>query len=398
MRRTLGLNCAFQPIKTKYVNKTEEKLQWMYKGDKLEMEEYLLKRIDRHIEQDDKPSDDVAIFAERIQANIAMDMAAKAREDPLFAIRKKEEDVKRKLLDNPMKMKRLQKQKHKHKHSKDHDHYERKHRHNSDSEEHFDKRMKFKEENIKIQKVIKKTLEEWTKIENQKAGNIDMILYQMMTIIIKENTDMTLLMKKRRKTLFHGNKKIWTYNHEKRTKDNEISHRQKDNTDRHKREPDGLPVRKRHDSDSEEEKVVPVARKYGLIKLKPTPDDEGAKTKRSRSPRKHRSRSPVQKPKSTYNKADYKPRKLTEEEKKKKLEEMMDNAKWREDNRTMNVKRYTEEEKREKQERSKSHESGFLNSMMSSHAEQSSVEDRIKRNRYNLQRTKADLDKNFLKK
>jgi hypothetical protein len=32
--------------------------------------------------------DDVgAIFAERIQHNIAMDMAAKAREDPLFAIR-----------------------------------------------------------------------------------------------------------------------------------------------------------------------------------------------------------------------------------------------------------------------------------------------------------------------
>lgn len=53
-------------------------------------------------------------------------------------------------------------------------------------------------------------------------------------------------------------------------------------------------------------------------------------------------------------------RKLTEEEKKKKLEEMMDNVKWRDDNRTKNVKRYNEDEKREKEARSKSHEKGFL--------------------------------------
>ena len=40
-----------------YYRKSEEKLQWMYKGDKPEADDYLLgKRIDRHIEQDDQPA------------------------------------------------------------------------------------------------------------------------------------------------------------------------------------------------------------------------------------------------------------------------------------------------------------------------------------------------------
>ena len=53
-------------------------------------------------------------------------------------------------------------------------------------------------------------------------------------------------------------------------------------------------------------------------------------------------------------------RKLTDEEKQRRLEEMMDNAKWREENRNKNVKRYKEEDKQEEVERSKSRTSGFL--------------------------------------
>jgi hypothetical protein len=50
-----------------------------------------------------------SIFSERVKANVALDMAAKMREDPLFAIKKKEEEAKRHLLENPVKMKQLQK-------------------------------------------------------------------------------------------------------------------------------------------------------------------------------------------------------------------------------------------------------------------------------------------------
>ena len=37
-----------------------------------------------------------------------LDMQAKMREDPLYAIKQREEDAKRKLLENPIKMKQLQ--------------------------------------------------------------------------------------------------------------------------------------------------------------------------------------------------------------------------------------------------------------------------------------------------
>ena len=49
-------------------------------------------------------------------------------------------------------------------------------------------------------------------------------------------------------------------------------------------------------------------------------------------------------------------RKLTKEEKKKKLEEMMDNAKWREDQRKKNVTRYEKEDKAEEDHQKKQYE------------------------------------------
>ena len=46
-----------------YCSKSEERLQWMYKGDKPEMDDYLLgKRIDRHIEKDEKPVGMINLF------------------------------------------------------------------------------------------------------------------------------------------------------------------------------------------------------------------------------------------------------------------------------------------------------------------------------------------------
>ncbi|KAH9494971.1 RNA-splicing factor [Bulinus truncatus] len=87
-------------------------INWMYTGNKPDSEDYLLgKRIDKHVEgeQEKKTDDASAIFGERIKANIALDVAAKMREDPLFAIRRKEEESRKKLLENPIKMKELQK-------------------------------------------------------------------------------------------------------------------------------------------------------------------------------------------------------------------------------------------------------------------------------------------------
>jgi len=91
------------------------KLDWMYKGNKKDTEEYLLgRRIDNAVTaelteeviQNDAPG---AKFSEVMNRRSDIDMQVKMREDPLYAIRKREEDAKRKLLENPIRMKQLQK-------------------------------------------------------------------------------------------------------------------------------------------------------------------------------------------------------------------------------------------------------------------------------------------------
>lgn len=52
--------------------------------------------------------------------------------------------------------------------------------------------------------------------------------------------------------------------------------------------------------------------------------------------------------------------KLNDADKKRRLEEMMENAKWRDEQRAGNLKRYKEEEGRERDEREKGQGKGFL--------------------------------------
>ncbi|ESO96386.1 hypothetical protein LOTGIDRAFT_143990 [Lottia gigantea] len=77
---------------------------------------------------------------------------------------------------------------------------------------------------------------------------------------------------------------------------------------------------------------------------------------------------------------------------------MMENAKWRNEQRKKNVTRYREEEDKEQEEIINDHKSSFVNDMMSEHASKSSLEDRLNRNKHNIQRTQSALDKNFLRK
>lgn len=101
--------------KVKELLKEKEKcgsrLEWMYHENKPDNEDFLLgKKIEKVCDQEQKQNDSYgALFQERIQHNIEMDTKAKMREDPLFAIRKMEDDAKKRLLDNPVKMKQLQK-------------------------------------------------------------------------------------------------------------------------------------------------------------------------------------------------------------------------------------------------------------------------------------------------
>ncbi|TRY56292.1 hypothetical protein DNTS_002308 [Danionella cerebrum] len=103
------------------VKKKDDRLDWMYQGPsgQISRDEYLLGRpIDKQITQqyedaESGPSSETGLLPGSIfnptSAVSTNDMAAKIREDPLFEIRKREEDKKRGVLTNPVKMKEIQK-------------------------------------------------------------------------------------------------------------------------------------------------------------------------------------------------------------------------------------------------------------------------------------------------
>ncbi|KAK3534324.1 hypothetical protein QTP86_014244, partial [Hemibagrus guttatus] len=103
------------------VKKKDERLDWMYQGPggQISRDEYLLGRpIDKQITQqyeepESGPSTETGLLPGSIfnssTSVSSMDMACKIREDPLFEIRKREEEKKRNVLTNPVKMKEIRK-------------------------------------------------------------------------------------------------------------------------------------------------------------------------------------------------------------------------------------------------------------------------------------------------
>jgi len=78
----------------------------------------------------------------------------------------------------------------------------------------------------------------------------------------------------------------------------------------------------------------------------------------------------------------------------------MAHARERDVERESNVRRYRDVIKRESMatEQNQTLTADFVQPLMVQHAAELTVEARIKRNKYNIQRTAADLDKNFAKR
>ncbi|NP_001120044.1 pre-mRNA-splicing factor CWC25 homolog [Xenopus tropicalis] len=101
------------------VKKKDEKLDWMYQGPggMVNREEYLLGRpVDKYImdkmqEPESGPSSETGLLPGSIfsaaGASSTLDLANKIREDPLFMIRKREDEKKREVLKNPVKMNKI---------------------------------------------------------------------------------------------------------------------------------------------------------------------------------------------------------------------------------------------------------------------------------------------------
>ena len=81
------------------------------------------------------------------------------------------------------------------------------------------------------------------------------------------------------------------------------------------------------------------------------------------------------------------------------LKEMMENAKWREDQRTKNVKHFRKmDEEEEKKHIEGTHDPDFIRNQLVTAASSGTVEKRIQSNKHNIQRGVNDMDKNFARR
>lgn len=90
-------------------------------------------------------------------------------------------------------------------------------------------------------------------------------------------------------------------------------------------------------------------------------------------------------------------KKLATEERERRLQEMQDNAKWREQQRERNTKRYREEDQEESKD-TKMDTSDFIKPMLSRAAEKGSLENRVKQKIFSLQRGSGVMDKHFARR
>lgn len=89
------------------------KVDWMYKGGDAMREEFLTGRkisdvITCQDDLDKNAQCEVLVDRELLERRAQIDMNTKMREDPLFLMRSKEEEMKKRFYDNPMKVKQLE--------------------------------------------------------------------------------------------------------------------------------------------------------------------------------------------------------------------------------------------------------------------------------------------------
>ncbi|KAJ3654532.1 hypothetical protein Zmor_013714 [Zophobas morio] len=445
-------------------NEEEKKLDWMYKGPNstVSREEYLLGRpVDKTLEQlNDEEKEkqkqqsllpvpknrvehecippSIRDFNKLVQAE-QVDLSTKLQEDPLVAIKKREEETRRQFLQNPVQLKKLQKalkaQQAKKKKKK-----KKKSKQSSDSDSDLDQKLAEKLLGKKSKKVSKKERQLDTILIHKFEALKDKLSESDLQDILsgqftdcddsseeekvkksrkkrEESSDESEeerkerrhrnvdrnKSKKRRDSSDEDNSKKKKSKGRERSKVNDRDKERRRNTGRNKSrsrsppnksssesEPESRHRHSRHfdsdDSDSSKNrkmsyglvssdgKSIPLSRK--LSSDKQDVKDKATKTKETTPP--------IQKRKA---------HKLTEEEKEKLRQQMMENAVWRDKERVHNVRKYREREEKEKKEQS--FDPDFIHKQLLKSADSSSVESRIKSNLNKIQRSSRDMDRHF---
>ncbi|XP_041839912.1 pre-mRNA-splicing factor CWC25 homolog isoform X2 [Melanotaenia boesemani] len=328
--------------------KKDDRLDWMYQGPagQVSRDEYLLGRpIDKQItvqyeEPESGPSAETGLLPGSIFSPVTpasnLDLAAKIREDPLFAIRKREEEKKREVLTNPVKMKKIKEML----------------RQNLDKKDKKKKRKKEKKEKKgdKEKRKEKKHKRSSSSDEGDKYREKSRDVSGADTKSHYHHTGYGLQLPGGR-------------------------HQQTNHSGRRERSRSRSPHRNHTDS-----------RSYSSSSFR------GDKKAEPRAPSPQRERYQRQR--------NHVSKKLSAEELECKRHEMMNQAKQREEDRENNVKRYKKQDEQEKQrEQNAKHDrhAGFIHNMKLESAATSSLEDRVKRNIHSIQRTPASLD-NFMKR
>uniref|UniRef100_A0A096MB76 CWC25 spliceosome associated protein homolog n=3 Tax=Poeciliinae TaxID=586240 RepID=A0A096MB76_POEFO len=336
------------------IKKKDDRLDWMYQGPagQVSRDEYLLGRpIDKQItdqyeEPESGPSAETgllpgSIFNPATPAS-GLDLAAKIREDPLFQIRKREEEKKREVLTNPVKMKKI-------------------------------KEMVITGlHKLQVQAQRKK---ETNTYQGNKLQHLHKDFKLSSFLFSSDEPDNLICFRSHLRDEFKDSKSrsrhLPGYGLQLPSGRHHQASVMSSNSGRRERSRSRSPHRNHKDSRS-------YASSYKKVEARdPSPQRETYQ----------RQRNHVSK-------------KLSAEELERKRREMMDQAKQREEDRENNVKRYKRQDEQDKQrEQNAKHDrhAGFIHNMKLESAASSSLEDRVKRNIHSIQRTPASLD-NFMKR
>ncbi|KAM6940983.1 pre-mRNA-splicing factor CWC25 homolog [Lycodopsis pacificus] len=336
------------------IKKKDDRLDWMYQGPagQVSRDEYLLGRaIDKQItdqyeEPENGPSAETGLLPGSIfnPATPAsnLDLAAKIREDPLFEIRKREEEKKREVLSNPVKMKKIKEM----------------------LRQNLDKKKKRKKGKKEKKGDKERRKEKKHKRRNSSSSSVEEDEKKYRSHSRDESSADT---KKRSHHSGYGLQLPAGRHHQSSAPSNHSGRRGSSRSQSPHRN-----NRESHFNSSSSHK--------GDKKVEP-------KASSQQGERYQRRRHPVSK-------------KLSSDELERKRREMMDEAKQRDEDRENNVKRYKKQDEQEKQqELNVKHDryAGFIHNMKLDSAASSTVEDRVKRNIHSIQRTAASLD-NFMKR
>ncbi|XP_060111318.1 pre-mRNA-splicing factor CWC25 homolog [Heteronotia binoei] len=340
------------------IKKKDEKLDWMYQGPggMVNREEYLMGRpVDKYVFQamDDKEagcSSETGLLPGSIfaptGANSALDMASKIREDPLFMIRKREEEKKREVLNNPVKMK-------------------------------------------KIKELLQSSLEKKKKRKKEKKKKHKKHRHQRLSISEDEQSKAKSGEKTDSSSSWSLHPKISGYGLQVRGDDHERAFSHKPAKSPRSESLCQSPQKYSSKMSSCEAEYRRPRSPLGNTKQHNSKEEKARTGGRSPPPKKEGYRRQQA---SGYT------RNLSAEELEWKRQEMMANAKWREEERANAVRKHQKEEARQQEWEKLGRSDGKFIHHMKLESASTSLEERVKRNIHSIQRTPAALEKNFMRR